>query len=237
MNSSKELELVNFLSGVSSLGCSHTVKQVIKIVQNVVDKKGLDVTLLSSWWKSFRSQHKDLTFRDPETLTHARVTGACDAMLENYLHLLETTLIEAKLMERPCQIFNLDESGFLLNPKPPKVISKKVAKDPVCIASSEKSQITVLSCCNAGGYVIPPLVISERKSLKPEMSIGEVQGTMYRLSGSGWIDTEIFESWFTSHFLAYAPPTRPLLLPMDGHSSHFSPLFVNRAAEEQVIVF
>ena len=52
----------------------------------------------------------------------------------------------------------------------------------MCIASNEKLQIPVLSCCNASGYVIPPLVIYDRKSLKPEMSIGEVQGVMYGLS-------------------------------------------------------
>ena len=73
--------------------------------------------------------------------------------------------------------------------------------------------------------------------LKPELTIGEVPGTMYGLSDSGWVDSEIFESWFTNNFLVYAPPARPLLLLMDGHSSHFSPLFVNKTAEEQVIVF
>ena len=55
LNSTEELELINFLSGVSSLGYSHTVKQVIEIVQSVVDKKGFDVTVSSSWWKSFHS--------------------------------------------------------------------------------------------------------------------------------------------------------------------------------------
>ena len=105
------------------------------------------------------------------------------------------------------------------------------------LSSNEKSQITVLACCNAGGYAIPPLVIFDRKSLKPEMALGEVPGTMYALSDSGWMDAEIFESWFASHFLAYVPPSRPLLLLMDGHSSHFSPLFVNRAADENIIVF
>ena len=69
------------------------------------------------------------------------------------------------------------------------------------------------------------------------LTIGEVPGTMYGLSESGWIDSEIFDFWFTSILLAYALPTRPLLLLMDGHSGNFSPLFVNRAAEEQVIVF
>ena len=83
---------------MSSLGYSRTVKQVIEIVQSV-DKKGLDVTVSSSWWKSFCSRHKDLTLHDPETVNHAHVTGASDAMLESYFDLLETTLIEAELME------------------------------------------------------------------------------------------------------------------------------------------
>lgn len=62
-------------------------------------------------------------------------------------------------------------------------------------------------------------------------------GTFYGLSNNGWIDTDLFNMWFTEHFLAYAPPLRPLLLLLDGHSSHYQPQFVYRAAEEQIIVF
>lgn len=47
---------------------------------------------------------------------------------------------------------------------------------------------------------------------------------MYALNGSGWMDREIFEAWFAIHFLAYVPPVQPILLLMDGHSTHFSPL-------------
>ena len=158
-------------------------------------------------------------------------------MLESYFNLLETTLSEAELTDRPCQIFNADESGFPLSPKAPKILAKKNQKHPAALSSGNKSQITVLCCCNASGYSIPPLVIFDRKVLKPELTIGEVPGTMYGLNDSGWMDTELFESWFLHHFLAYAPLVRPLLLLMDGHSSHFSPIFVNKAAEEQVLVF
>ncbi len=75
---------------------------------------------------------------------------------------------------------------------------------------------------------MPSMVIFDRQS---------VPGTMYGLSSKGWIDTVLFELWFTHHFLAYAPPARPLLLLLDGHSSHFQQVFVKRAAKEQVIVF
>lgn len=237
LNSTEEMELANFITGCASLGYSRTKKQIIEAVQRAVDKKEMNVTVSMSWWKSFITRHKNLTLRDPETLSHTRIIGGSDAILEKYFDLLEKTIDEAKLNDRPCQIFNLDETGFPLSPKPPKIVSRKGEKHPSCVTGNDKCQITVLSCCNAGGYIIPPLVIFDRKTLKLELTEGEVPGTMYALSDSGWMDSEIFENWFTNHFLVYVPPSRPILLLMDGHSSHFSPVFVNKAAEEQIIVF
>ena len=60
---------------------------------------------------------------------------------------------------------------------------------------------------------------------------------MYGLSSSDWTDNELFDAWFQNHFLAYAPAAHPLLLILDGHSSHFNPATVRKAAEEKVILF
>ena len=65
----------------------------------------------------------------------------------------------------------------------------------------------------------------------------EIPGTVYGLSSKGWIDQELFHLWFTKHFLLYAPPARPLLLLMDGHSSHYCPATIRYAAKERVILF
>ena len=65
------------------------------------------------------------------------------------------------------------------------------------------------------------------------MDEDSVPGTLFAFSPKGWIDTELFENWFFHHFLVYAPPVRPLLLLLDGHSSHYSPQLVNKAAEEK----
>ena len=51
------------------------------------------------------------------------------------------------------------------------------------------------------------------------------------------MDQELFEKWFSRHFLHYAPPARPLLVMLDGHSSHYSPTAVRMAAEEGVVLF
>ncbi len=90
---------------------------------------------------------------------------------------------------------------------------------------------------NAAGDVIPPFVIIDRKLFNSQYSVGEVPDTRYGLSPKGWIDTALFQDWFTNHFLCYVHPGRPLILLMDGHSSHFSPEMIGIAADEGVIMF
>ena len=77
----------------------------------------------------------------------------------------------------------------------------------------------------------------DRKTQKPEMAFGEAPGTIFGLSKNGWMDSELFQLWFTRHFLVHAPPTCSLLLLMDGHSTHFEPSVICKAAEESVILF
>ena len=54
-------------SGSSTLGYSRTVKQVVDIVQGIMDKKGIDVTVSASWWKSSKMRHRDIVLCTPET--------------------------------------------------------------------------------------------------------------------------------------------------------------------------
>ena len=48
---------------------------------------------------------------------------------------------------------------------------------------------------------------------------------------------EIIELRFHNNFLCYVPSTRPLLLLLDGYSSHRNPTTVQKAAEDGVILF
>ena len=81
------------------------------------------------------------------------------------------------------------------------------------------------------------MVIFDRKMPQPELTRGEVPGTIYGLSSNGWIDSDLFCLWFSNHFLAYAPPSHPFLLLLDRHFTHFNPLTIELAAKEQVVVF
>ena len=79
-------------------------------------------------------------------------------------------------------------------PDLPKGVFKKGSK-AVAVTSGE---LTVVACVSAGGFCIPPMVILDRKTLHPDMTIGELPGTIYGLSSKGWIDSELFKMWFNS---------------------------------------
>ena len=121
-----------------------------------------------------------------------------------------------------CQLFNVDETGMLLNPKPSKMVCGTGSKNPVSTCSGNKSQITIVGYVNAAGYCIPPMIIYGRKAISAALVENEIPGTIYGLSSKDWIDQELFDLWF-DHFLCYAPSTRPLLMMMDGHSLHYCP--------------
>ena len=73
--------------------------------------------------------------------------------------------------------------------------------------------------------------------MRPELAEGEVRGTLYGLSENGWMDQGLFDMWFRGIFLRYAPAARPLLLLLDGHSSHYCPETIHLAASQKVVLF
>ena len=114
--------------------------------------------------------------------------------------MLEDVLLEKELVDKPTQTFNMDETGMPLNPVPLKGVCKHGTKVMVSVSSEDKSQITVVGCVSAAGYCTPLMVIWDRKTLQPDITIGRVHGTLYGLSSNGWMDMELFHTWLTSHF-------------------------------------
>ena len=237
LTSAEEEELVHFIMKCSEIGYGYTRKQILSLVQRIVTEKGNEVSVSNGWWERFKQRHPQLTLRTPAPVSFSRAAATDSEVFENYFNLLEETLKANDIFDKPASLFNFDESGLPLNPKSLKIACSVGSKNPSYLTSDCRSQITVLACTSAAGYCIPPFVIFDRKTLNPVMTEGEVPGTLYGLSKNGWIDKDLFRDWFFRHFLAYAPPIRPLLLLMDGHSTHYCPDVIKEAAEQKVIVF
>lgn len=237
LNDNEEEEIVTFLSSAASMGFARSKKEVLCVVEAILASKGTPRCISNGWWESFVKRHPQLCLRKAEKVSAARHSATDPVILDKYFDLLERTLEEYDLFDEPASIFNCDESGMCFEHKPPAVVAVRGQKHPRAITSNTKRQVTVMACANAAGYCIPPFLIFKRKTLPKSILEHEVPGTTYCLSDSGWMDSETFDHWFSNHFLIHAPPSRPLLLLLDGHSSHFNPQFITKAAHEKIIVF
>ena len=95
----------------------------------------------------------------------------------------------------------------------------------------------MIACVSASGQCIPLFVIFDAKRLNMEWRNDEFVGTAYGLSANGWVDSELFKGWLSEHFIAHAVGARPLLLLLDGHSSHYQPELISYAREFGIITF
>ncbi len=64
------------------------------------------------------------------------------------------------------------------------VITARGAKKIRQVTSGNKTQITILGCCNAIGQTILPMVIFTGKHFNPDLCAGEVSGTLYGMADS-----------------------------------------------------
>ena len=129
-------------------------------------------------------------------------------------------LTDPGLKEHPAQIFNCDESGLSTNPGMSRIITKREMKNPVqVIPGSGKEQITILALASASGVHYPPFVVFAGKNLYIWMAVGP-KGALYGTSENGWMDTNLFSSWFKKGFLTRTKDLPRLLLLMTHRTSH-----------------
>ena len=55
-------------------------------------------------------------------------------------------------------IYNMDETGLPLDPKPLKTVHVRGGKYPSSLSSGSKTQVPVVTCVSAAGQVIPPMI-------------------------------------------------------------------------------
>ena len=178
-----------------------------------------------------------LSLRRGDATANVQMESLTKETRVQYFKLLKGVLTEYDLMSSPNQIYNVDETGLSLDHIPPKVVTQKGHKKVRCRTSGNKSQITVISCVSATGQAVPPFVIFDAKRLNVYWTKGEIPGTTYGLSNKGWVDGELFRGWLVDHLLKHAVGVRPLLILLDGHSSHYQPDLIRYAKEHEIILF
>ena len=139
---------------------------------------------------------------------------------------------------KPSKIFNADETGVsVVHENKFKVLASKGKKQVGKLTSGERGKtITVLLCVNASGdQFIPPLFIFPRKKINDRLRIGAPEGAVFAAQENGWINGFIFEKWLAA-FIKLTHPTNaePVLLIVDGHSSHKEYAVIQMARKNNV---
>ena len=128
--------------------------------------------------------------------------------INEYFDLLERVFQEYGFSDHPEAIYNMDEIGMPLEPRPPKVITKKGQKKVRYQTSGQKQQITVIGCGGATGHH-PPIHCICAKYLNHLWMKNEVSGTHFAVSKNEWVDHELFSffspniSWIMLYHFVY----------------------------------
>ena len=219
----EETELAEFAIEAASVGCGQTRRQIMTIAENVAKDKGIlqKDRISAGWFDKFMKRQNYLSLRKGDPAANDRMDAVTSQAIKHYFDFLEKTLKDNNLLHKPAQIYNVDETGM----------------DYEQCRPGNKAQTTVVACVNAIGQAIPPYVIYNAKTLNPEWMKDGPPGTKYARSENGWIDTDLFEHWFNNHFLTHAVSSRPLLLILDGHKTHYQPHVCQEAKKHKVIIF
>lgn len=173
------------------------------------------------WLRSFLKRHPELTLRRPQSLSTAPIKEFTEEYVNFIFIILEPAMEKVKF--NPCRIYNIDETGITsVQSKHTRIITLKGKKQVGVITSAERgSLVTVVTCMNAAGGYVPPMVIFPRKNMKAELLNGAPPGTIAACHVSGWNQSHIFNNWL-QHFISHAKPSEadPVLLILDGHYSH-----------------
>ena len=221
------------------MGNGKTKREVINCVKRLEEKKrakeGLQMIKFNGegWWYKFMKRHSELSLQTSDPLSHCRFNAVSQSALDHYFVLLRNTLEVNGLIDKPCYIHNMEDSGMPLDHKQLKCVVLKGIKKVHGPSLGNKAQITILACANAVGTMILLMVIFKRQCLNYmyEWTREEVPDTKYTMSPQRWTDHELFFEWLSKQFIKNIPPSQPVLLLIDGHSSHYNLEAIKFAAE------
>ena len=131
-------------------------------------------------------------------------------------------VVERKLL--PSQIFNMDETGFLQNSKAKQVIVVSGSKNIWSKKAETNFYLTLVACVAADGFAVPPLFLVPGKRLNRNvLDSCAIENAKIATADKGFMTSAVFCLWL-KHFADSVPDLtlRPLLLVMDGCSSHYN---------------
>ena len=237
----QEQEIVDTCTVFAEWGFGLGRREIESIIQNYLKSTKQPHPFHNSvpgegWWSGFMRRHNGLCKRKPQHLQMVRAKATTKPVIDHWFNnCLKQSLEDLDLFNKPEQIFNVNESGFPLGWTPKTILAKRGQKSPqALLAGSGRENITVQMCVSATGKLLPPYIVYKGERLMSDCTYGGPLATRFAVSHNGWMTEETFIDWMRSLFIPSLPDERPILLILDGHSSHVSYEIRVLAIENQI---
>lgn len=192
----------------------------------------------NEWFFNFKKRHH-LSIKKPQAVEYSRKKMTDPFVINEYFNLLNETLRNLDLFNRPELIWNLDETSLSHDPHKTKVVGARGKPSSRTTSGPGRENTTVLSAVSASGIKAPPLIIFKGKNVWDSwLSVDQhsFPGTAYAASPNGWMEANIFLKYFEKTLLPALGPIRPALVIYDGHSTHVNISLIELARANDVTI-
>lgn len=244
LSSEEESDLVSWIFHCHNLGFPVTKRQLLESVQLLCDYDNKQTPFVSnmpgrSWFNGFLQRHPEISQRIAENITLSRAKVAEYNIREWFAEITKYFTSQDILSIHPSRIFTAHENCVPLNPKPLAALTPEDCKNVFNINSNKKEDVTVLIAANAEGTLAPPLVLFAGKSLpKDAVRLSPVNYSL-GFCENGWMSAKNFFEYVTNVFYPWLEESGielPIILYIDGHSSHITLPLSQFCAEKNIVL-
>jgi DDE superfamily endonuclease/helix-turn-helix, Psq domain len=247
-----ELTLAENIKVMTKWGFGLTKSEFLDVVQQFVEKNNMETPFKNGrpgtkWFLRFKLKH-GLSLKQPQSVEYARKKILDPFIIYEYFDMLTEVMTKYDLLDKPAQIYNLDESSFCSDPTKDKVLGAVNEPCSRTTYGTGKENTTVLFACSAFGQKMPPLIVFKAKNVWDTwVAENDIQNSdekqeaifpdmTYAPTKNGWMETETFLKYLETSFIPNAVTARPLLLIYDGHSTHINDRVIELAVKNDIII-
>ena len=213
---SEEVELIDWVVKMCKIGYGRTKQELLLTVKRMLDFEGRQTRFKNNfpgkqWFYDFVKRHQVLSIRSTQILGRERAIISQEFINKWYDDLHFVHYVKAffenevdggmTVFQDPSSIYNADETGCPLEPPSGKLLAPRGAKFVYKTGSSDKTQITVLACMSVTGHFLPPMIVYPGERFRGYNPVGKFESAILGRSKSGWMDSELFLSWFRDNFI------------------------------------
>ena len=238
----EEKSLIDHMTYMSNIGYGYSRQAFLDMAFEyavILRKKSPnDPAFKGSWYQGFKKRWPEIHLAKPERLAIVRAKATSSESLDKHFSELEDTFKQLNLEQHPEKIWNIDESGILMEHSPPKVLCTKGAT-PQAVTSPRGKNVTLIGCANAAGTCIPPFFIFPGKRWSDDLLENTCPGAAGEMSETGWSNSATFQNYLANHFLKHVNISegQTHLIIFDGHKSHVSLTLTNWGKEHGIVFY